>query len=167
MQEPGFVLRRIAAYATDLGLLFAVLAPMGWLIERALGVMPSTGPQIWTTLLVNFSLPAWLYFTIADASRTGATPGKRWLGLRVSQQNGARVGAAQALLRTASKLLPWELVHVSAFALSVDLGDLSDTQVVGLLVANVLIVSYVACAALTRGRRSVHDFIARTTVGLA
>jgi uncharacterized RDD family membrane protein YckC len=159
--------RRVGAYAIDVALLFLILGPIGWLIQRAIGFAPSTEFQIWLTLLVNFSLPTWSYFAIADASRSGATLGKSWLGLRASRLDGGQVGWIKALYRTAGKLLPWELVHISAFALGTDAGELSILQVVGLSVANVLMLGYLACAALTRGRRSVHDFVAGTVVEVA
>ena len=167
MSKPKLLLRRAAAYAVDVALLFVVLAPVGWLIERALRFVPQTGPEIWLALLVNFSVPAWLYFTIADASRGGATLGKRWLQLRVSRQDGARLGGLRALGRTAAKLLPWELTHVSVFALAADVGQFSVAQSVGLATGNALMMAYLACAAFTRGKRSVHDLIARTVVGPA
>lgn len=157
--------RRVLAYVLDIALLFLVLGPTGWLIQRALGLAPSTGFQIWLTLLLNFSLPAWSYFAVADASRTGATLGKRWLGLRASRLDGGRMGRRQALYRTAAKLLPWELVHIAAFALGTRAGDFSMVQVIGLSVANAMMLGYLVCAAFTRGRRSVHDFVAGTVVG--
>lgn len=148
-------------------MLFAVLAPAGWVVQRALGVSPSTGPQIWATLLLNFSLPVWAYFAVADASRGGATIGKWWLRLRASRLDGSRIRGMQALGRTAAKLLPWELVHLAAFALQQEVGRVSTVQVIGLVVANGLALAYFACAALTGGRRSIHDLVARTTVGPA
>jgi uncharacterized RDD family membrane protein YckC len=156
--------RRVAAYAIDIALLFLALGPTGWLVQRAFDLAPSTGRQIWLTLLLNFSLPTWIYFTAADASRGGATAGKRWMALRAARRDGGRIGRGRALCRTALKLLPWEFVHVSAFALGTRAGDLSRVQVVGLCVANALMLAYLACAALTRGRRSLHDLVAGTVV---
>ena len=156
--------RRAGAYALDILVLFSVLFPLGWLVQRAIGVTPSTGPEIWWTLLVNFSLPTWVYFAVSDASRSGATPGKRWLGLRVLRTDGARIGPMQALGRTAAKLMPWELVHVSAFALERVPGEFWIVQGIGLAAANALALAYLACAALTGGRRSVHDLLAGTVV---
>jgi hypothetical protein len=75
-------------------------------------VTPSTGLDIRWTLLVNFSLPTWIYFAVADASPSGATI----------------------------------------------------VQGIGLVVANALALAYLACAALTHGRRSVHDLLAGTIV---
>ena len=59
MEKPVVLLiRRSAAYLIDILLLFLVLAPVGFLIQRSLGQLPQTGPQIWGTLLWNFSIPA-------------------------------------------------------------------------------------------------------------
>jgi uncharacterized RDD family membrane protein YckC len=159
--------RRVGAYVVDIAVLFAVLGPGGWLIQRLLGWAPTTGPEIWWTLLVNFSVPTWIYFTIADASPSGATLGKRWLRLRVSRQDGGRTAPMQALGRTAARLLPWELVHISAFALEKQPGEFSIVQGVGLAFANALMLAYLACAAWTHGRRSIHDVLAGTVVGAA
>ena len=159
--------RRCAAYVLDIALLFAVLGPTGWLVQRALGLAPTTGLEIWSALLLNFSLPAWLYFTVSDASTSGATLAKRLLGLRVSRQDGARVGALRALVRTGVKLLPWELTHISAFALATRLDTFSLMQGIGLATANMLAIVYLVCAASTEGRRSVHDFAAGTVVTVA
>ena len=162
--DTRLLLRRVGAYLLDIAVLFVVLGPLGWLIQQALGWAPATGLQIWRTLLVNFSVPTWLYFTIADASPGGATFGKRWLRVRVSRQDGGRLAPMQALFRTAAKLLPWELVHISAFALEGQPGESSILQTAGLVAANALVLAYVACAVMTRGRRSIHDVVAGTEV---
>ena len=156
--------RRAGAYLLDIVVLFAVLAPLGWLAQRALGIAPSTGLEVWWTLLFNFSIPAWVYVAVADASPTGATLGKRWLRLRVTRQHGGRIRPMQALGRTAIKLLPWELVHISMFAFQRQLGEFGIVQGVGLTIANTLALAYLLSAALTQGRRSIHDYMAGTLV---
>jgi uncharacterized RDD family membrane protein YckC len=154
----------VLAYAIDAGLLFAVLAPAGLLVNALLGTMPRTGPGIWRTILWNFSLPVWLYFTAGDASARGQTIAKRLLRIQVTRLDGGRLSWARGLGRTAVRLLPWELTHVSAFALSDDLAVLAPWQGAGLVVVNVLLVAYLAVAVVTRGRRSVHDLAAGTAV---
>jgi uncharacterized RDD family membrane protein YckC len=161
----GLLGRRVAAYVVDILLLFAVLAPAGQLILWLLGAAPPrTGPAIERVILWNFSLPAWLYFILSDQSASGATLGKRLLKIQARTVSGERLSLGRALARTAVKLLPWELVHVSAFALSTDLTRFSRTQIVGVAAANVLTIVYLGVAALTRGRRSVHDYAAGTLV---
>ena len=154
----------MAAYAVDIVLLFAILFPVGWWIRQLIGWQPQTGPQVALAILWNFSLPVWLYFALSDASTGGATLGKRLFKIRVSDVQGRRVSLLQALVRTAIKLLPWELVHVSAFAISTTLAQVSAMQVMGLVVANLLAIVYLFTAVATRGRQSVHDFVARTMV---
>lgn len=154
---------RIGAYAIDIGLLFAVLAPLGQLVLRLVGHAPATGPEIWRTIFWNFSLPCWLYFILSARSRRGATFGKRALGLRVSGDHGP-ISTPRAVGRTAVLLLPWELVHISVFGLSRQLGRLTPLQIAGLTVANLLTILYLVVTFRTGGRRGVHDFVASTSV---
>lgn len=159
------ILQRAAAYLLDMAVLFLVLAPVGASIQWAFfDAMPQTGPEIWRTLLWNFSIPAWLYFILCDSLAGGATLGKRPFRLKVVGADKQALSLPQALLRTAVKLLPWELVHLSAFALSVDMGTLTTLQMTGLIGANLLVVVYMGLLALTGGRRTVHDWMARTQV---
>lgn len=158
---------RLAAYAVDIVLLFVILGPAGWFAQKLLGISPVTGLEIWLTLLLNFSLPTWLYFTLCESSPRRATFGKRWLGIEVTLENGQRLTPGKALGRTAIKLLPWELVHVSAFGLAAESGDWLAWQTVGLVLANAAVLVYLALAVKTRGRKSVHDFFAGTAVDFA
>lgn len=158
--------RRTGAYLIDILILFCVLAPVGFLIQTAIGVRPETGTGIWVAALLNFSAPAWLYFIFSDWSAQGATLGKRILRVRVSDLGSGRISFAQAFLRTAVKLLPWELTHFFAFGLSPQLGEFSVIQWSGIVMADVLIVAYFTLMLATRGQRSVHDFAVGTIVGL-
>ena len=150
-------------------MLFLVLFPVGRLLRFAIGwPLPSspTGLGVWLASALNFSVPAWTYFVLSDSSARGATVGKSLLGLRVTRVNEGSVGMARALGRTAVKLLPWEITHLFAFALSARPGVSLDVgQLIGLAIANVLIVVYLVVAAYTGGRRSVHDYVAATEVG--
>jgi uncharacterized RDD family membrane protein YckC len=160
------LIRRAVAFVIDIALLFLILAPLGQLLRLALGWPSSspTGQEIWAFVALTFSLPTWTYFVLSDSSARGATIGKRLLGLRVARVSGERVGTVRALLRTALKVVPWETVHLSAFALSSDPAGLEFHQVIGLTLANLLAVVYFVVTVLTRGRRSVHDYVAATEV---
>jgi uncharacterized RDD family membrane protein YckC len=161
----GLLGRRIAAYLLDILVLFGVLAPAGQLILRLLDAPPpQSGPEIGRVILWNFSLPAWLYFILSDRSASGATLGKRLLKIQVTDMASDRLTIGRALARTAVKLLPWELVHVSVFVLSTDLSRFNRTQSVGVAAANLLVVVYLGIAIATRGRRSAHDYAAGTVV---
>lgn len=136
-------MKRVAAYLIDIVLLFAVLGPLGQLVQWSMGISPRTGPEIWLSIIWNFSVPSWLYFIVSDTSSGGATIGKRLLGIKVSADTG-RMGFARSLLRTAVKLSPWELVHVSMFALTDDPGQFGPVQVAGLAVVDALLLAYLA-----------------------
>jgi uncharacterized RDD family membrane protein YckC len=161
---PWLLIRRAGAYFVDIVLLFLVLAPVGQLIRLAVGWpnASATKQEIWLAAVLNISLPSWTYFIVSDCSARGATVGKRLLGLHVARVTGGRVGTARALARTAVKLLPWEMVHLSAFGLA-DLGLVLE-QVIGGMIGNGLVVVYLVVAACTGGRRSVHDYVAATEV---
>ena len=165
---PWLLIRRAGAFVLDVVLLFSVLVPVGQLVRLALGwPLPSspTGLGVWLASALNFSVPTWTYFALSDSSARGATVGKSLLGLRVTRGGGGSVGMARALGRTAVKLLPWETTHLSAFAFSAQPGVSLDVgQLIGLTIADVLIVVYLVVVACTGGRRSVHDYVAATEV---
>src|SRR6056297_175779 len=100
----SILLRRAGAYVIDIVIVFVVLAPLGYLVQHALGAVPVTAQGVYATLVLNFSLPTWAYFALSDHSRSGATFGKRMLSLRTEAEAGGRVGASQALVRTAVKM---------------------------------------------------------------
>jgi hypothetical protein len=84
----------------------------------------------------------------------------------------ASVGSTRArplLARNAVKLLPWETKPLSAFAFSAQPGVCLDVgQLIGLTIANVLIVVYLVVVACTGGgRRSAHHYSAATEVCLS
>ena len=165
---PRLLIRRAGAYVFDVVLLFLVLFPVGQLLRFASGLQPPSSPSglgIWLASALNFSVPTWTYFALSDSSARGATVGKSLLGLRVIRVKDGSVSRARALGRTAVKLLPWETTHLSAFAFSAEPGVSLDLgQLIGLTIANVLIVVYFVVAACTGGRRSVHDYVAATEV---
>ncbi len=152
--------RRVAAYLADILLLFGILFPLGWAVVLLVGFSPTSGVQIWQATLINFSLPAWLYFILSDSLLGGQTVGKRLLKIRVIGPSGRPLGVPQALLRTAVKLLPWELAHIGGFAL----GSNPRVQWVCIGLSNLLIVVYLIAMVASHSRFSIHDWIARTEV---
>ena len=160
------LLRRAAAFGLDCLLLFVTLGPLTFFLIYVFIDGTPTGPQLWVCLLFGFSIPAWTYFSVSDRSRRGATVGKRVLGIRVTTQGGGQLSVSRAVVRTALKVLPWELMHLSAFALSEGMDQLTTVQIVGMTASNLLSFTYLVFAFLTRGRRSVHDYAASTQVQL-
>lgn len=159
----GLLPRRVVAYALDAGLAFAVLAPTGWGLQAWLGWTPETPRELYAAMVVNFSLPVWIYFAWSDASANGATVGKRLLGLR-TEAASRPLGVSRALARTSVKMVPWELTHVSAFLLAPAPGMFGPASWVGLGAAYALVALYLGLAARSHGARSVHDHVARTRV---
>ncbi|HSU16349.1 RDD family protein [Longimicrobium sp.] len=164
MTHTPVLARRVLAYCADVSLLFAVLGPLSFAAAGALDVDAWTGPEVWLAAVLVFSIPTWTYFTVSDASRGGATLGKRLLAVRVAGDGGGRVPPSRALARTAVKLLPWEMVHLFGFLLSPVPGEMSPLQTAGLAAANLLALAYLAATIRTRGERAPHDRVARTHV---
>lgn len=158
------ILRRAGAFLLDILIIFGICAPIGYLIQRLFGYSPQTGPAIWFTILWNFSVPSWLYFLWSDRSKKGKTVGKRVFKLKVTGRTKERLGWGHALARTAMKLLPWEIIHISAFALSQELGTFATHQYIGFVCGNALAFGYFIASALTQGKRTVYDFILGTEI---
>ncbi len=159
------LLRRTGAYLLDIAVLFLVLAPLGFVVQRLLGISPpATALEVYVTLVFNFSVPAWAYFTISDHTPRGATLGKRLLGLRTQTQNGERVGLGRAFGRTAVKMVPWEIAHASSFLFAPALGEFTIWNGIGLGVSYALSFGYLFMAWRTQGQRSMHDRVAGTRV---
>lgn len=157
--------RRVAAYLLDIAILFVVLAPLGFLVQWGLALpRATTGPGVYATLLINFSLPAWSYFALSDASRGGATLGKRLLSIHTVRSDGGPIKIGRAIGRTAVKMVPWELTHIASFLLVPSLGDIGLISGVGLAVAYALGLLFLVVAWRSGGRRSVHDRVATTQV---
>ncbi|MCC7009594.1 MAG: RDD family protein [Acidobacteria bacterium] len=156
--------RRTLAYLTDIMLLFAALATTGAVVQRVFGLRQAAAEHVWLAAVLTFSVPTWMYFMTSDRSAGGATAGKWLLGLCVTMPHGARLGIGTSILRTGVKLLPWELVHASAFAFGHPGGALNSIQIAGLAIGGAAALVYFAVAVATGGRRSVHDLAAGTCV---
>lgn len=167
-----FALRRLLAYILDIAILYGVLAGGLQTLTSALFGVPNYARlaqnpvRLEGWVLLTISLPTWLYFIICDV-RGGSTLGKRVLGLRTTAVSGGPVSVGQAVARTALKLIPWELTHISVLVPN-PMWNPGTTpalsQTVGLAAANLLMLVYLIVLALQGGRRSVHDLIAGTSV---
>lgn len=77
----SIVLRRVGAYVLDIALLFTVLAPLGYIVQRTIGVSPVTAQDVYAALVLNFSVPAWAYFAAVKVSMTlRLGPALNWSG---------------------------------------------------------------------------------------
>lgn len=164
----SILVRRLAAYLVDILLLFAAVVSTQFGLAALTGGWPfrllTTGLRIEGWVWLSVSLPTYLYFALSESSTHQATPGKRLLGLRVTDIAGNRIGFGRALLRTIVKLIPWEVTHLSLFLPTPILTDGQGGFLPGLITANILIVVYLAAIVMTAGKQGVHDLVARTMV---
>lgn len=120
---------RAAAWLLDLLLragLYLVLAPLAALSGLGVGLM-----------LLGFFLIEWFYPVVFEV-RSGATPGKRALGLRVVHDDGTPVGPAAALLRNLLRFVDF-LPILYGFGLASMLLD-RDFRRLGDLAAGTLVI---------------------------
>lgn len=113
---------RVAAFALDYVVIAAyigVLTGVGIGVRAALRrplAPPRTDAEKMGGHAMAFlalTVPVALYFALSEASRAGATLGKRALGLRVVALEGGRVSPGRSLARSAIKLAPWEVAHTA------------------------------------------------------
>jgi uncharacterized RDD family membrane protein YckC len=113
---------------------------------------------------VVLTLPVTLYFVLGEASASGATWGKRRMGLRVVTRTGDRLSLVRSLVRSGTKFLPWELAHAAIWQFSAG-GRGSEALPTVLLASSWILVGLNVLAAIVdRRHRALHDFIAGTRV---
>ena len=163
----------MAGFGVDYGLVLVYLGflTVAGVLGRSVGAVPAditnaTG-RVLAQLIVFavLTVPVTVWFAGWEASASGATPGKRLLGLRVLTTGGDRLAWPRSLLRTALKLtLPWELAHTAVWNMLVWPGNRAAAVDMLLLgVANAVIVVDVVLL-FVGSRRALHDRIAGTFV---
>ncbi len=118
---------RAAAYFLDTSTLGFVL---GGIVLRPILLKNHVGPSVqdaWkfytgdspqaTALLLLIQLVSWLYFAAFESSPWQATPGKKVLGLRVTNLEGKRLSFIRASGRYFGKIISWLLFGIG-FALA-------------------------------------------------
>ncbi len=163
---------RLRASAVDLMVIWAWLGSLAGLSRvpafRGSGYAklfrhPSTADLAQTATGV---LPAALYLAIGEAGAAHATRGKRAAGLRVVGAAGCPASHAQIAVRTAVKLLPWQIAHLSINrAVGIVGGERSKKwAVAGFSTALGLVASSAATAVFRSDHRALHDLVAATRV---
>ena len=168
-EAPAGLLRRAFAQALDLGLAAAVMLGVLALSERFADAPLGSwlGPRGGLRWSASLALPAWLVLTLLEWLPGNASPGKRILGMRlIGSRRLPRISFARIALRTLIKLLPW---HIGAIALSLPQPwdprePLELSRLLWLLGSNLWLGLYLACAAMTRRRQSLHDLLVGTLV---
>jgi uncharacterized RDD family membrane protein YckC len=173
-REPAGLVRRALATAIDHA--FALLVGYGARAALSAFAAHDSGEPELVAWISNHprlawsltsALPAWLALSIAEALPGRAGPGKRALGLCVEGPHPQQSPSfARIALRTAIKLVPW-LIAALAFLFPKPWDPreaLERTRFFLLLGSNLWIGIYLASAAMTRRRQSVHDLATGTVV---
>lgn len=89
------------------GLIFAIVL----FVNSGIPQQPG-GPWIGQAIgFVTMTVPFTLYFALCESSQRSASIGKRVVGLIVTQRSGEQLSFMRALLRNATKFVPWEFGH--------------------------------------------------------
>lgn len=172
----SLIARRVAAYAIDVAIAYGIFLA----IQTAISPLRKHLEPRWMASATHFegyvvltiSLPVWCYFALSESSPWQATLGKRLLGLRVTDVAGNRIGIGRAFLRTAVKLLPWDLSHLTialptpllidpeSGALDWKRGEFRP----GFIVVYALLGTTLVTTIFTTRHQSLHDLAAGTVV---
>lgn len=147
------------------GLLLAVaVQAVHWSIAAFAQPKFESGLAWHAYLFATVSLPCWAYYALLEGAPGHATLGKKWLKLQVVDVYGARIGWRRTFVRTAIKLVPWEIAHIAlCFPTPVFVsGELPMPRL--LFSVYGLLGLYLAAAFLTLKKQSVHDLAAGTYV---
>jgi len=168
---PAGLRRRALAFLADYAVIAAwiavVVAAGFWLRAVAPNLAGSLfGDPVMAevTGFIVLTLPVALYFALAEAGPRGATLGKARLGIRVIGDSTTTISVGRSLLRTALKLVPWELSHAVIWRYA-NPGSAPDALLTaGLVVVWGLVGANLAAALLDERRRSLYDRLSRTCV---
>lgn len=162
--------KRLLAFFIDylaISLYLVVLLVIGLALARSRGDLTSMSTSVARMDAIAFFttvLPVALYFILLEGGQNQATIGKRRLGLRVAKvHSGSRLTTSQSVVRTAVKLLPWQLAHLALVRIPgwpFDVQEPPTYVVVLLVVVWVLVLGYIGSIIWSKGRRSLYDRVA-------
>ena len=160
---------RFLAYTTDflIMLLFVVVFQFGFSFLTA-GVVNnslSTPLSLYTWVLLTVTLPVYLYFILCEYSKAHATIGKRIFRLKVMSDKGT-LGLWQSTIRNFIKVtIPWEATHLALFfPTPILLNPNNDEIRMTLFIPYIIFAIYAIYLLATKGRKTLHDAVARTNV---
>lgn len=130
---------RVLAYTIDTVLLTVAGILFGVVLGIVMAILfgGSESGQALTTLVswLGGIVLSWLYFTKFESSPKMATPGKYWLGITVTDEQGQRISFGKANARFWSKIIS----------------------------GMILLIGYIMVA-FTEKKQGLHDIIAKTLV---
>lgn len=122
------------------------------------------------TAFVLLVLPVILYFALFEASAWQASPGKRKMGLQVTDGHGALLSFLRSLARSALKFIPWELTHLCLWNIPgwpLNATTVPPLIVVGLVLVWVIVAAYAITLLVSRTHQTLYDRIAGAYVVLS
>jgi uncharacterized RDD family membrane protein YckC len=160
--RPAGFAKRLLAFAIDFLLIAAYILV---LIGIGTGTIRITSELVilsspWTMDLLAFLaliLPVILYFALQESSQRQATWGKRKVGIKVVNAQGQKLSGRQALIRSAVKFFPWQLAHTCV--IQIKFGQTSAWLIVGAVLAQVLVVTYVLSIIISKQHRAPYDWL--------
>ena len=142
-----------------------VVGSISFLLRRHLEPYFSGSPAVAQSAgFLMLTLPVALYFIFSESSVWQGTWGKRIMGLRVVDGRGKRIAIYRSIIRTAVKLLPWEMAHFGVWRLYLPSDYPENILLAVLSAANVLAVLYFLTPMLNGKRQSIYDMAAGTLV---
>ena len=166
---------RLAAFGVDYLLILFYMAGLAAVSLTVAAPLLSNLAAPWQAQLLGFitlTLPVTLYFTLCEGL-LGATFGKRWLGLTVTNLAGAPLPLGRSLLRSAAKFAPWELAHTAVHRLvwwTADGATLMGWQFAWMALfysASLLLAALYSLNLLVGTRRTPYDWMAGSQVLIA
>lgn len=161
------ILKRIFAYCIDYFviiiyalILFAITFTIHKILDKPIEVQdPVTGNII---SFFTLTLPAFLYFFFYESSSKKGTLGKHWLKIKVENNSKRNI-----FIRVLFKIIPWEIahftIHWSVFYSNKGM-EVPIWNIVVTIVPNVIIVIYFITIVLSKGKSSIYDRIAKTSI---
>ncbi|MGZ9585343.1 RDD family protein [Paenibacillus marinisediminis] len=160
-------IRRLVAYWLDFVLLAFILIGLQLLLYSISSGFPfqilTAGYQIELWVLSSMSLPVWTYFILCERYKQ-QTIGKRLLKLVVINHDGGAINTRQAFIRTAIRLLPWELTHLILLIPTPWWNVEEPENMFLIIIPNLMIMVYVLFLMINKGTRALHDYLAKTQV---
>lgn len=163
MNSQSIVKKRIISFLLDEMILSPIFVLVAVLLIVIFGI-PSTPFGVYLRAISSFSLPFWIYSIATDSSKKGQSIGKKKMKLRVIKLTGEKLSVKTSILRTAIKLIPWELSHLANFGFMEEWGSYSMLQFISMIIVIVLMILYSIIAVKNKGARGVHDIVSNTKV---
>jgi uncharacterized RDD family membrane protein YckC len=168
---PAALPRRAGAFALDYLLIAAWLVVVVGLGVLARAAVPRLAATIFSDPIAAeaagfllLTLPVGLYFALSEARPSGATWGKRRMGIGVVAAAGEPPSIGRSVLRTALKLLPWELAHGVIWRFAIPGSAPEALLDAGLVLVWILIGANLISLLVDASRRTLYDRLSGTTV---